>query len=173
MKDKLVVLKKQIEIYKKDANRYWVALQPREQQLLAGGGVILIILAIYWLISSASNIQDGLNASVLKLSKDSIAAISISKQYKEINSIAANNINQVRNDQVRDDVVSALENKTVDVMLQDGVLTINVGDAEFSKVTILLDQLRKSYGLFPATVNINRLSKSGHVAFNATFVVNQ
>ena len=173
MKSKYAKTLELFEAYKKEANKYWVTLQPREQQLLAGGSIILVLLAVFWLIGSAIDMQSNLNTSVLKLSQGAIVATSINKEYKDLDSISANSVNQVKNDQVRDDVSSALDTKMVDVLLQDGILTINVGEAEFSRVIILLDQLRNSYGLFPATVKINRLSQPGHIAFNATFMVNQ
>ena len=148
---------------------YWKRLSEREQQILALGGVFLVLMFLFSIISMGLDFKDGLKQKSMQLERYQIDAQIFAKQYKNVSQINPNDFSSVNTERVKNDAIGILEVKNPDVILADNTLTIKVDNTKFESVVAFLDQLRKSYGLFPAKLKITRLAQSGYVSFSATF----
>lgn len=150
---------------------YWLRLSSREQNLLMGAGIIIVATLIFSILSSVVALEQNLRQEYVQSQQYRLDAETMAKQYKNLNSITSNDFSSVNGDKIKGDVSQALNVKNADVLISNNTLTINVANAKFGDVILLLDQLRKSYGLFPDKLKITRLSQSGFVAFTASFTV--
>ena len=151
----------------------WYQLQPREQRLVAVMVSFICLISFFFLISSLVEFEHKLVKQIDGLNKFTLYSKQAKSRYKSSNQIEANSFNQVSIDQVKGDVAQIFQTKNPDILIQDGQMTINIPNAEFSKVMTLLDQFRRSYDIFPSQVSITRQSRAGYVSFNATFWVKQ
>lgn len=151
----------------------WLQLQPREQQLVSVMGAFIAILVLFTMISSIISFNRNLSQHVNNLFKFSVYSKQAANTYKSINKIEANSFNQANLEQVKGDVAQVLKIKDPDILIQDGQMTVNVPNAEFTQVMALLEQFRRSYGIFPSQVHIVRQTRTGFVSFNATFWIKQ
>lgn len=155
----------------KPLKAYWITLSSREQKLLMSGGIVLVVVIAFMGITSAIELQSDLQKQYLKNAQYHFNAEVMSKEYRDLISITSNDFSSVNSEKIKGDVNNALGNVTFDVILSDNTLIINVAEAPFENSLLLLDQLRRSYGLFPIKLKMTRLSKSGFVAFSASFNV--
>lgn len=151
----------------------WLQLQPREQQLVGLMGAFIAILVLFTMVTSIISFNRNLSQYVNNLFKFSVYSKQAANTYKSINKIEANSFNQASLEQVKGDVSQVLQIKDPDILIQDGQMTVNVPNAEFTQVMALLEQFRRSYGIFPSQVNIVRQTRTGFVSFNATFWIKQ
>jgi len=151
----------------------WNQLQPREQKMVGGLGICLIATMLFMLVTGLVAYKTRLSMAVHNLN----SFVSFSKQaalsYKNIKAVEANTFNSVSTDQIKGDVTQVLQVKDPDILIQDGQMTISVPNTQFSQVMTLLDQLRRSYAIFPSQLNITKQSRAGYVSFSATFWVKQ
>ncbi|MBX9599023.1 MAG: type II secretion system protein M [Burkholderiales bacterium] len=151
----------------------WLQLQPREQQLVGVMGIFVTALLLFMMISGLINFNRNLSQHVNNLFKFSIYSKQAANTYKSLNKIEANSFNQANLEQVKGDVSQVLQIKDPDILIQDGQMTVNVPNAEFTQVMALMEQFRRSYGIFPSQVHIVRQTRTGFVSFNATFWIKQ
>lgn len=151
----------------------WSLLQPREQQLLAVMALFLVLVTVFFIITGLLGFQRKLAKDINNLNKFTIYSRQAAIRYKSLNKIEANTFNQVSLDQVKGDVKQIFQTENPDILIQDGQMTINIPNAQFSQVMTLLDQFRRSYDIFPSQVSITRQTRAGFVSFNATFWVKQ
>lgn len=151
----------------------WLQLQPREQRLLLAMTVLLSIVVIFSAVSGVIAYQQKLVKEVSNLNNFTMYSRQAAIRYKNLNKVEANTFNQVDLEQIKGDVAQIFQVDNPDILIQDGQMTINIPNAQFDQVMVLLDQLRRSYAIFPSQVLIARQSRAGFVSFNATFWVKQ
>lgn len=149
---------------------YWKRLSERDQQILIIGGIFLILFTIFSIISMALSYRENLSDSYRQLGKYKIEAEVIASSYKSLANIMPNDFSSVNSDRIREDAIQILETKDADIVLADNILTIKANNVKFEATMLFLDQLRKSYGLFPSKLKITRMSQSGYVTFSVTFI---
>lgn len=152
---------------------WWNQLQPREQKLVGGLGLFLVLSILFLGINGLISYKSRVAEIVESLNRYTVFAKQAAVNYKNIKSVEANSFNSVSTEQIKGDVAQVLQTKEPNVLIQDGQMTISVPNAEFTQVMTLLDQLRRSYAIFPSQLTITRQSRSGFVSFSATFWVKQ
>lgn len=151
----------------------WEQLQPREQKLVGGLGIFLVLSMIFLIVNGLITYKNNVAIMVENLNRVTVFSKQAAINYKNIKSVEANTFNSVTTDQIKGDVSQVLQTKEPNILIQDGQMTISVPNAQFNQVMTLLDQLRRSYAIFPSQLTITRQSRSGFVSFNATFWVKQ
>lgn len=151
----------------------WQQLQPREQQLVGVMGVFIVVVIFYSLVSGLISLKNNVAEDVNGLSKFTAYSKQAAAAYKNVSQVDANSFTEVSTDKIKGDITQVLQVENPDILIQGGQLTVNVPNAQFSQVMILMDQFRKSYAIFPSQVSIIRQAQSGYVSFNATFWVKQ
>ena len=151
----------------------WEQLQPREQKLVGGLGAFLILSMLFLAVSGLISYKAKVSAIVESLNRFTVFSKQAALSYKNVKSVEANTFNAVTTDQIKGDVAQVLQTKEPNILIQDGQMTISVPNAQFVQVMTLLDQLRRSYAIFPSQLTITRQSRSGFVSFSATFWVKQ
>jgi type II secretory pathway component PulM len=152
---------------------YWMRLSSREQQLLGISSILIVLFIIFSIIGSAIDLSNNLEKNYIQYEWYQLNAQSMAKEYKQLNQITSNELSQVTREKVKEDIIQVLDVKNPDVIIADNMITINIANAKFELVILLLEQLRKSYGLFPTKLKFTRLLQSGFIAFNGTFKVEQ
>lgn len=150
----------------------WIRLTVREKQLVGGLLAIFGIFILSSIIGSAINLSSQLNNKYILLQAYKLDAQSIQKEFKELSNITANEFNSVSIERIKGDTTQALSVVNPDITLQDNILIIKADNVLFESVILLLEQLRKSYGIFPSKLKVTQ-SRSGYVNFSATFSVSQ
>ncbi|MFN8770238.1 MAG: type II secretion system protein GspM [Neisseriaceae bacterium] len=163
---------KQLQERAKPFIERWVRLTQREKQLLIILSGVIVAFILFSIISAAINIDTQLNKRYDILQAYKLDAQSIQNELKILSKTTANEFSTVSLTRVQGDVTQALGVTNPDVILQDNILTIKADNVSFESVILLLEQLRKSYGVFPTKLKITQ-SRSGYVNFNATFFVSQ
>ena len=148
---------------------YWLRLSGRDQQVLMIVGALIAMMLIGLLISSAISFNNSLKADYAMLSAQRMDSQLIAKQYKDLSQITPNDFSSVNSDRIKGDAQQILDSKDSEIIFADNTLSVGATNVKFESLMLFLDQLRKSYGLFPAKLKITRLGSSGYVAFNATF----
>lgn len=151
----------------------WTQLLPRERLMLIIMGVFLVVALLFYTVTGLISYKQKLLRDVDGLNQFMLYAEQSKTTFKKLSKIDANKITTPTIDQIKSDIKQILQIDNPDVNLQDGQLVVNIPNAKFSDVMTFLDQLRRSYGLFPEQLNIVRQSKSGYVSFNATFWITQ
>ena len=153
----------------KPVRDYWLRLSQRDQQVLIIVGAIVVLMMIILVISSAISFKNSLKADYTMLSARRMDSQLIAKQYKDLSQITPNDFSSVNSDRIKGDAQQILDTKDSEIIFADNTLSIKAANVKFESLMLFLDQLRKSYGLFPAKLKITRLGSAGYVAFNATF----
>jgi type II secretory pathway component PulM len=150
---------------------FWAKLTEREKLLVGvmGAGVVTFILVSC--LSAAITLVGNLQLTATELKADNIQARSMSKIYNSLLKISGNEFSQVKLSRVKEDITQILNNKNPDAIMQDNILTIKVDNVIFESSILFVDQMRKSYGLFPETLVIMTAFNPGYVNFKATFRV--
>lgn len=166
---KLKDLVMELRLRLKPLENYYMSKTEREKQILLIGGVCLVLTFVYLMISSVVSFGNDLEASYNTIQNYRADADDLVRRYKYISKLTPNEFSTVSVDRVKGDVTQVLDTKNPDVQIIDSTLTIKVSKAKFTNVIELLNQLRKSYGMYPDKLKITRLSDSGFVAFNVSF----
>ena len=151
----------------------WQQLQPREQQLVGAMAVFIVVVVFYGLVSGLISLKNNVANDVNGLSRFTAYSKQAATAYKGVSQVDANSFNDVSIDKIKGDITQVLQVENPDILIQGGQLTVNVPNAQFSQVMVLMDQFRKSYAIFPSQVSIIRQAQSGYISFNATFWVKQ
>ena len=157
----------------KSLSGYWNRLSDREKQLLMAASAAMVLFFSASILSSTLSLQDRLSTDFTETQKDYLKTNILYKQYTEVSQISANEFSKTSQDRIRGDAVQVLATSEPDVTIVGDKLTVNVDSAKFMSIMMFLDQLRNSYGLFPAKLKITRLSQSGYASLNASFIVEQ
>lgn len=153
----------------KPLREYWIRQSQRDQQILIILGAAVGLMLILLVITSAVGFKNGLKEEYTGVAQQRIDAQIVAKQYKDLSQITPNDFSTVNSEKVKGDATQILGVKDADVILADNTLSIKATNVKFESVMLFLDQLRKSYGLFPEKLKITRLSQSGYVAFSTSF----
>lgn len=148
---------------------YWLGMSQRDQQVLMVVGSVVGLMLIMLIISSGIGFKNSLKDDYTLMAQQRIDAQIIAKQYKELSNITPNDFSSVNSDRIKGDALQVMGIKDAEVLFADNNLTIKVTSTKFDSVMLFLDQLRKSYGLFPNKLKITRLAQSGYVTFSASF----
>jgi type II secretory pathway component PulM len=159
------ILIKQLEPIK----NYWLRQTQRDQQILIIASAFVGLLIIVYIISSAVNYTNSLQQEYDSMSAQSIDVQVIARQYNDLSQSTPNDFSSVNSDRIRQDANQILEDKNADVIISDNVLTIKADSIKFDNAMLFLDELRKSYGLFPDMLKITKLPQAGYVSFNVSF----
>ncbi len=148
---------------------YWVKLSGRDQQILIGAGALVALMFIVLIISSALQFNTNLQNDRSILVEQKIDSEIIANQYKDLSDTTPNDFSTVNSDRIKGDATQILDVKDAEIILADNNLNITAKNAKFDKIMQFLDQLRKSYGLFPSTLTITRASQPGYANFKVGF----
>lgn len=151
----------------------WVELLPRERLLVLLMAGVAALSVLYLMVDGLVKYKQGLQRDIISLNQFSLYSVQSEQIFKQLAKVNVNKVSQPTIDQIKSDVKQVLAIDNPNVSMQDGQLTINVPNAQFNQIMTLLDQFRRSYGLFPDQINIIRQAQAGYVSFNATFWVNQ
>lgn len=151
----------------------WEQLLPRERLLLVGLSIFVGLALVYVMIGGLVKFRNNLDIEVNNLKRFSLYSTQAAQTYKQLSKVEVNKVNMPNVDQIKSDVKQVLDVDNPNVLLQDSQLSINVPNVPFNKVMMLLDQFRRSYGMYPSQINIIRQSQDGYVSLNAMFWVNQ
>ncbi|MCE2705830.1 MAG: hypothetical protein LW807_01985 [Proteobacteria bacterium] len=150
----------------------WLQLSIREKQLvialLSAFGIFILVS----IVGSAIDITDRMYNKNIILQTYQLDSQVLNREFKELSQTTANEFSEVSVARIKGDVTQALSVKEPDVTLQDNMLILKGDNILFESVILLLEQLRKSYGIFPTKLKMTQ-SRSGYINFNATFLVNQ
>lgn len=155
------------------SKKRWLQLQPREKQLLILLSGFLALFLMFVLVGNLIRYKSDLENEVHNLAMVSSYSERMAITYQAVNKIQANSFSQVNLKQVKGDIAQVLQVKDPNILIQDGQMTMSFPLARFEDVVTILEQFRRSYGLFPSQVNLISLPQSGYVSFSATFWVNQ
>jgi|GEM_PF-6297920 len=167
---KVAKIIEQLKVRVKPVVEYYHRLNEREKQIVFFGGILVILVFFYFLISAAYAFQSGLQKEYMVVQTYQADVQYLSKLYKDINNLTPNEFSPVSVDTIKGDLESITENKP-EVEQIGNTLTINISQVKFSDIMDVLNQFRKSYGIFPDNVRITRLSEAGYVSFSASFKV--
>ena len=150
----------------------WSQLQEREKLLVAIMVACLGFTIVYFSVDAIVRYKKSLRSQVVSLNEFVLYANQSADSFKYLSKLEAKSITTPSLEQIKSDVtqVTAIENPGVN--LQDGQLCITIQELQFNQAMALLDQLRRSYGLFPSQLTMNRQAKDGYVSFSAMFWVN-
>ncbi|MCC2645329.1 MAG: hypothetical protein K0R94_1107 [Burkholderiales bacterium] len=155
----------------KPVNEYYKRLNERDKQIVFFGGILAILMFFFLVINAAYTFQKSLEKEYTIIQTYKADVEFLSKVYKDISTLTPNEFSPVEINSIKNDL-AAISSETPDVQLVDNTLTINIAQAKFSDILNLLQQFRKSYGLFVFKARVTRLPESGYVSFSASFKVN-
>src|SRR5579863_301232 len=154
---KVAQIIEQLSARVKPVVEYYHRLNEREKQIVFFGGILVILVVFYLLIGAAYTFQNSLQKEYMIVQTYKADVQYLSKLYKDMTSLTANEFSPVTADSIKGDLGSISENKA-DVGQIGNILTVNISEAKFSDVMDALNQFRKTYGIFPTKVRITRLS---------------
>lgn len=155
------------------ASDYWKHLSEREQWIIKIGGVLVAFALLFFIIGTAMDIEDNLGNDIVVNDVALANARVLASQLKDLSQITPNDFTSVNTDRIKGDIIQLFDIKNPDVALIDKTLTIKMPDVKFDLVMLFLDQLRKSYGIYPSKLKITRSSTPGFVSFSATFDIEE
>jgi type II secretory pathway component PulM len=162
-----------IKPHLKSAEIYWKNLAEREQQIVKIGGVSLVLMFVFLIVNSMMHMETNLKSTIRTDSINLANARILKIKMQDLSSITSNEFTSVSAEKVRGDITQLFEIKEPDVALNDNVLIINIPNVKFDLVMLFLDQLRKSYGIFPNKLKIYRANQSSFVNLYATFNIEE
>ncbi len=173
------LINKQIELLKvkfkpqiNNLTNKWNQLQDRERILVGLMVASLVCSLLYISVDSIVKYKASLQREVVSLNEFVLYANQASVEFKNLSKLEAKSSMPPSVAQVESDVIQITSIEHPSVNLQDGQLAINIPEVQFNQVMMLLDQLRRSYGLFPDQLTIARKDKDGIVSLSALFWVN-
>ncbi len=161
-----------IKIYLNPVIIYWKNLNERERKLIILAGILLSFIITFFIISGLITWKNNLIIEFTNKQKYLLEADYISKQYKDVIQTSSNEFSTVKTEQIRNDITNLLDNKNVNITLENNSLFINVDSAKFESIMLLLDQFRKTYGIFPDTLKITKISPE-YASLNMSFIIDE
>jgi type II secretory pathway component PulM len=148
----------------------WKTLSLREKRLLGGLAAICSIMVMFSIISGAISWANNLEVRYDKLQEFKLTSEFLKKEYSDLSMVTANEFSAVDLARIQGDIKDGLHVNNANVVLQDNLLVIKADNVLFDSVILLLDQLRKSYGIYPSKLKITQ-SGARYVDLNVTFAV--
>jgi len=148
----------------------WKTLSLREKRLLGGLVAICLAVFIFSVVSGAIAWAGSLEARYDKLQQIKLTSEYLKKEYSDLGMITANQFNEVSLPRIEGDVKQTLRVDNANILLQDNLLVIKANNVLFDSVILLLDQFRKSYGIYPSKLKITQTG-ARYVDLNVTFTV--
>lgn len=149
---------------------YWKNLNERERKLISLAGILLSLIITFFIISGLIAWKNNLIIEFNNKQKYLLEADLIYKQYKDVIQTSSNEFSSVKTEQIKSDITNLLDNKTSNITLENDNLFINVDSAKFDSIMLLLDQFRKTYGIFPDTLKITKISPE-YASLNMSFII--
>lgn len=162
-----------LDPYIKQIQKRWEQFLPRERYLIVVMSIILLLSLIYFIISGIISYKNNLDVTVSNLNKTVLYTEQAKYQIKKISKVDVNKFNPVTSEQIKSDIKQVAQIESPVVLIQDEQLSINLTNTQFSLAMMLLEQLHRSYGIFPDQVNITKQSQAGYVNMNAVFWVSK
>lgn len=172
MKNKIINFLKNSLVYKKlllnidILKTYYFKLSKREQSFLFAALVFIIFILFIIIILSMIKIKNNFDNDIVNNKKLLLEVNNLASSYKQITLLMPNTYTEPTNEKISADINDVLHIKNADIRVDNQVVTINIDNVEFNLLIIFLDEMRKSYGLFPSKLKIAKQSKSGFVACN-------
>jgi type II secretory pathway component PulM len=167
----IVKVIEQISARAKPVVDYYQHLNEREKQIVFFGGIIAILMIFYLIISGAYSFQSRLEKEYMVIQTFRADVEYLSKLYKDINNLTPNEFSPVTADTIKGDLTAISPDTPPNVEQIGDTIAITISQAKFSDVMNALNQLRKSYGIFPEKVKMVRLSESGYISCRILFKV--
>lgn len=155
------------------AKERWSQLMPRERVLLFVLGIFLVFSLLFLTVSGVVKYKQNIQRDVNSLQQLTLYSLQVSQTFKQLSKADVNQVTAPTIEQMKSDIKQVLQIEDPNVISQDGQITINIPNVQFNLIMTLLDQFRRSYGLFPDKLTIIRQTQGGYVSFNATFWVSQ
>lgn len=153
-------------VYDNLENRFKM-LSYREKIIVAAMGILIVCYLIFVSISSIITYRNNLQNTVNNLNTISVSVDQIANRYKSLKNIQPNTTNKIELNNLKQEIKTALQVNNVDVDVQDNQITISGSMVSFEKVILLMEQLKKSYNVFPDKASFVK-AKSGMVSFSFT-----
>ena len=157
--------------YEVSATR-WIQFSTREKQLLIVSFVVIGIFIFISIIDASVGFLHNINQRYIVLQNSTSVAQALKVEYKTLLTINNNEFNTVDLAKIQGDVKNALNIDNSEITFQDNMLIIVAKNVSLQATILLLEQLRKSYGIFPDKVKFIKTSPS-YVNLNATFTVSK
>lgn len=161
-----VLVNKVKPVYDNLENRFKM-LSYREKIIVAGMGILIVCYLIFVSISSIITYRNNLQNTVNNLNTISVSVDQIANRYKSLKNIQPNTTNKIELNNLKQEIKTALQVNNVDVDVQDNQITISGSMVSFEKVILLMEQLKKSYNVFPDKASFVK-AKSGMISFSFT-----
>lgn len=161
-----VLVTKVKPVYDNLENRFKI-LSYREKIIVASMGILIVCYIIFVSISSIIKYRNNLQNTVNNLNTISVSVDQIANRYKSLKNIQPNTTNKIELNNLKQEIKTALQVNNVDVDVQDNQITISGSLVSFEKVILLMEQLKKSYNVFPDKASFVK-AKSGMVSFSFT-----
>lgn len=165
-------LRLEFKFYTKSATDRFKLLSLGEQKLLLILSLIFALMLLYLIINSLMNLSNYLSTKNTYYQYTVTQARILHTQYTAIKQIEPNEFSKVNIEQINKDITQLLELKNVDTVLENGQLSINLNNVEFTKLISFIDHLQKSYKIFPNQSIITRSTQMGYVNCNLIFTIN-
>lgn len=150
----------------------WGKLTPREKGLLVTLVGVCALFILVSIIGSFIGIAGSISKQHTTLQSYQMEAKGLNYEYQQLSKMVPNQFTDVTKTKIAQDMTQILGVKDPNITITNGELTVKADSASFESVALFLEQLRKSYGLFPEKLIVTRLAtSSGYVSLNATFVV--
>ncbi|MDQ5920945.1 MAG: hypothetical protein QG673_1001 [Pseudomonadota bacterium] len=167
-KDKYEPQLKHLLSYLEPVKAYWDRQTQRDQQILIGVAAITGVMLVILIISMAVGFKNNLKSDYTLMAEQRIDAQIIAKQYKDLLHTTPNDFSSVNSDRIKGDAKQIMQGEA-EVIFADNTLTVKQQNVKFDLAVQFLDQLRRSYGLFPDRLRITRAAQAGYVTLSVSF----
>ncbi len=148
---------------------YYFNLTKREQILVGIMLSFVLTLLLMLVVNNFSNLMIRAQQEHMILQSQKFEASNINKNYKNLLNLSANEFNIIKIDKIKEDITQILKINNPDIAKQDDLLTIKLNNITFESALLFLDQLRKSYGLFPTSMSMINLPSPSYINFTVNF----
>lgn len=171
IRQQLRKLSVQLKPYLVQAENKFRALSYREKVIIIIGLVIIMLYLLFSGVSIIVKYRYNLQNKVNNLNSISASVDQIANRYKLLKNIHPNATNKIDINNLKQEVKTSLQTDRVDIDVQDNQIIISSSMVAFEKVVLLLEQLKKSYNVFPEKASFVK-TKSGMVTFSFTIWMN-
>jgi type II secretory pathway component PulM len=157
--------------YYEKAEYRFKALTYREKVIVIALAVFTALYIVFISINAIIKYRYSLQNQVNNLKVLSVSVDQIANEYKVLKNVQPNSTNKIDINNLKQEIKTELQVNTVDVDVQENQIIISGSMVSFEKVILLLEQLKKSYNVFPEKANFVK-AKSGMVSFSFTIWMN-
>jgi type II secretory pathway component PulM len=160
-----------IKPYYEKAEYKFKALSYREKIIVVSMAIFIALYIVLTSIHAIVKYRYSLQNQVNNLKVISVSVDQIANKYKVLKNVQPNSTNKIDINNLKQEIKTALQVNSVDVDVQDNQIIISGSMVSFEKVILLLEQLKKSYNVFPEKASFIK-AKSGMVSFSFTIWMN-